>query len=224
MPGPDADAAPGRGPFDGPPGAPVSAPADGRRALIERPWVWALLVGLMFGVPLIKSLGKDLPPLPPGSDGPSMDFVLPDEHGEPTSLAELAGALRIVTELPLANAVETERAFDGIRALRKRLRGMGMTVFFVVLCHGGNAETLSALLDAKTARKPVNFFLLDAGHEEMDILRQRAGSLGARFFLLDRHGRVRGAYGDSQQDIDDLVHLTGLLGNWPGADPAPDDA
>lgn len=180
--------------------------------LLTRPLFWVLLIAASFGIPLIKGLNKDLPPVPPGTDNRPAVFALPDEHGAIVRSEDLRGSLLVVTDLPLANQAERERGFDGIRALRKRLRGMGSAVKFVVLCHGGDAAALSALLDAKTARKPVNVFLLDEGHEEMDALRRVAGAASARFLLLDRHGRPRGAWGDSEADVDEMVWLVGVLG------------
>jgi hypothetical protein len=183
---------------------------------------WIVLVTLSFSIPLIKSLSKELPPVPPGIERPSIAFVLPDEYGADVDATMLRGHILVVTELPLANEPERERVFDGIRTVRRRLRNMGQVVVYVVLCHGGSTTELSALLDRKTARKPVNVYLLDEGHEEMDLLRQQGGSRSATFLAVDRHGRIRGAFGDDEAGVDALVQLVGLLGNWPGADPAPE--
>jgi peroxiredoxin len=170
-----------------------------------------------------------------------MEFELPDEHGKLVSLANLAGYLVIVTELPLANGQVRETTMRGVRALRKRLRGLGSTVVFVSLCHGGQAADLTALLDTWTARKPVNVFLLDDERAVMDELRAYGRSPSADWFLIDRHARIRGAYGveeaeaslvgdalarntaANRAEVDRLVYQAGQLANWMGSDEANDE-
>ena len=207
--------------MDSPASRSETRPADGRGGITGRPWVWLLLVGTLFSLPLIKSGTNELPPVPPGIDGESLEFHLPDETGTEIALADLAGHLLVITDLPLANGTATEATFEGIIALRKRLRGLGSAVVYVVLCHGGSAAELSALLDEKRARKPVNLFLLDEGRGTAAWLRRTAGSESAAFFLLDTHRRLRGVYPGTQRGVDELVHLAGMLANWPEADPAP---
>ncbi len=189
---------------------------------LARPWVWVLIVAVFFSFPLVKSLNRELPDAPPGIDSRPADFLLPDNNGANIHTDQLRGRLLVVTELTLVNITERDRAFAGIRALRKRMRNLGHLVVYVVLCHGGTVAEVDQLLDERKARKPVNLFLMDEGHEQMDILRRTAGSASARFFLLDRHGRIRGAFDDRPSDIDALVDTAGLLANWEGADPPPD--
>ena len=206
--------------------------------VLTRPWFWVLLVGALFGIPLIKGLGAKPPDPLPGMDREPSTFELPDEHGRRVALADLAGQIVLLGELPLANAAQSELAMRALGTLRMRLRGLGSAVVFVSLAHGGDAATLSALLDAWTARKPVNVFLLDEGRKVLERLRTEAGSPSADFLLYDTHGRLRGLYGlggreapssdaggaawdaAHQAEIDRLVQQTGQLANWAGSDPA----
>lgn len=191
--------------------------------VLGRPWFWVLLIGTLFTVPLWKSGQAELPPVLPGADRDPLTFELPDETGAPVSLDLLEGHLKVITELPLASGDQTEATFAGIRRLRKRLRGLGSMVVYVVLCKGGDGADLSALLDAKTARKPVNVFLLDPEGQTAADLRLLAGSQTADFFLADRHGRLRGLYANTESDLDRLVAHCGQLANWPDSDPPPGD-
>ena len=93
---------------------------------------------------------------------------------------------------------------------------------YVVLCHGGEAATLTRVLDERTARKPVNVFLLDEGRETAAWLRTAARSELAEFFLADRHGRIRGAYPGTQAGVDQLVWEAGVLANRLDSDPEPE--
>jgi hypothetical protein len=209
--------------------------------ILARPWFWALLIGSLFSVPLIKSLGAELPPPLPGMDSDPVRFTLPDDKGRDVSLSDLRGHLVLVTEMPLANAPERDSALRSTRALRKRLRGLGSAVIYLSLAHGGRAEVLSDLIDEATARKPVNVFLLDEDHGTMDGLRALGHSSSADYFLLDRHGRIRGVYdlahapfsenpeaqkqrnAADQEELDRLVADAGQLANWAASDLAPKD-
>ena len=189
--------------------------------LLTSPWAWLLIVAIGFAIPLIKALRAEFPPPLPGMDRPGQDSTLPDDAGASRSLAELRGHIVVVTALTLANSVERDAAFDGLRRLRKRLRGLGTEVAFFTICSGGDAAALGALLDEKKARRPTELYLLDAGGEEFARLARAGGSASAAFLLFDRHGRVRGAYGDSQGELDRLVEQAGQLANWEAQDPAP---
>jgi hypothetical protein len=204
----------------------VADPALPRRPLpiAGSLWFWILLVGTLFTLPLLKSLEAELPEPLPGIDSIPLAFTLPDERGKPVSLSDLAGHLLVITELPLANRTQTDATFVGIRRLRKRLRGLGSMVVYVLLCHGGDAEQLSRLLDEKSARKPVNVFLLDQDRATSSWLRREVGSRTADFFLLDRHARVRGLYENTEEAIDRMVESAGQLANWAESDPAPETA
>jgi hypothetical protein len=197
-------------------------PADERPGrLLTRPWLWALIVAAGFAIPLIKSLQAELPAPLPGLDGPSLELELVDETGQSHRLSDLRGRLAIVTGLPLVNEVERDATFDGLRRLRKRLRGLDKTVVYVVLCQGRDPAPLIELLDERKARKPVNLFLMDPGGRQLERLREAAGSPAATFLLVDRHGRVRGVYGETQAELDRLVGQTGELANWAAQDPPP---
>ena len=205
------------------------------------PWLWLLLIAALFSMPLLKSLGAEYPDPLPGMDRVPSEFTLKDERGEEVSLSDLTGHLVVLSELPLANGTETETVMRGMRALRKRLRGLGSMVVFCTLAHGGDAARLSAVLDEWTARKPVNVFLLDPDRETLEQLRFEARSPSADFLLFDRHGRLRGVYGmgetltatseservridaSNRAEMDRLVHQAGQRANWAASDLPPEE-
>lgn len=186
-----------------------------------RPLFWALFVGVMVCVPLLKGTQGTLPDPPPGMDRAPLDFSLSDETGRQVSLSDLRGHLVIIGEVPLANAPEARRGIEGLWALRKRLRGLGSAVVFVSLCHGADAATLKALIEERHAQRPLNIFLLDDDRATAAWLRREAGSESADLILLDRHGRVRAVAAGDQPGVDKLVATAGVLANWAGADPEP---
>lgn len=197
--------------------------------VLTRWWFWVGLLLALWSIPLFKGLGAELPDPLPGMDSDALSLSLPDENGEQVALSEMRGNLVLITELPLANRAEAELTLERLWRLRKRMRGLGSGVIYASLAHGASPAELTDLLDATTARKPVNAFLVDEGRVAMDRLRREAGSQLADVFLLDRHGRVRGVYGRrpgearlSEAEIDRLVAETGQLANWIGQDPAPE--
>ncbi|RKY16320.1 MAG: hypothetical protein DRQ55_18220 [Planctomycetota bacterium] len=196
-------------------------PSSRIATLVGKPWLWALLVGSLFSLPLLKG-HRDLPEPPPGIDSAPLAFTLTDAEGRTVSLSDLHGHLVVLSEVPLANAVEAHRAIDGLNALRKRLRGLGSAVVYVQLCHGGDAATLGELLDTRRVRKPLNVFLLDEDRAIAAWLRREAGSESAAFFLLDRYGRLRDVTAPTQRGMDELIATCGLLANSVRADPPPE--
>lgn len=189
--------------------------------ILSRPWFWVLLIGALFSVPLIKGLGAERPEPLPGWDAEPLTLRLPDETGRETTLTDLSQHLVLVTDLPLANAVASDEAFARLRTVRKRLRGLGDAVVYLVLAHGGDVPALLRLLDRMTAHKPSNVFLLDEDRTTLDRLREQAGSPAADWILLDRHGRARGVYGPGEAEVDRLAADAGALANWIGEDPEP---
>lgn len=198
----------------------VSEPRAGRLLrVLTSPWAWVLIVAVGFCIPLVKALRSQLPPPLPGMQREAQESALLDDTGALRSLSELRGHLVIVTALTMANSVEQTAAFDGLRRLRKRLRGLGTEVAFFTICNGGDAAALGALLDEKKARRPTELYVLDPSDAEFARLAKGAGAASASFLLLDRHGRPRGAYGESQDELDRLVEQTGQLANWVAQDP-----
>ncbi|MHC4846040.1 MAG: hypothetical protein ACYTCU_07745, partial [Planctomycetota bacterium] len=100
------------------------------------------LVVVMFTVPLVKSLNKELPARLPGEDGTPLVLQLPDADGELFDLGSVRGKVVVLTSLPLASATARDETFDGIRKLRKRLRGLADAVHYVILCQGSDVSSL----------------------------------------------------------------------------------
>ncbi len=188
---------------------------------LSRPLFWVAAMGILFCVPLVKSLGRGLPPPPPGYDSEPVAFTLPDERGEEVSLDLLRDYLIVVTDLPLSNAIARDAAFGGMHAVRKRLRGMGQSIVFLSMVHGGPVSDLIRMLDDKNAHRPQTIYLMDTDRTEIDALLRQARAPTARYLVIDRHGRLRGAFGEDEAAIDKLVYTVGVLGNWAGSDPAP---
>ncbi|MGQ0553308.1 MAG: hypothetical protein ACT4PU_08820 [Planctomycetota bacterium] len=157
----------------------------------------------------------------PGLETAPLDTQLPDAQGTLVSLAALRGQITLVGALPLGDALRQGTALESLIALRRRLRGLGNTVNFVLLCSGGDPKQLEDFLVAQRVHRPNQIFLADEGSRQMLSLATAAGSPSADWLLLDRHGRARGVYDDSEAGRDSLVAETGQLANWAAQDPPP---
>jgi hypothetical protein len=177
-----------------------------------------VLLGALWCFPLWKSLQADLPPRLPGEDGPSLDLALPDERGGTFTLAERRGRLLLLTALPLTEATARDSTWQRLVRLRRHLRGIDMVLDYAVLAQGGDATDLLPWLDSLNAPRPGLFFALDADGSQMRRLCGQAGAPSAEFLLLDRHGRLRGAYGGDEAQQERLVEHAGQLANWAAQD------
>ena len=182
-------------------------PLSARRSplpVLQRWWFWVGLIGLLWAFPLWKSLRADLPARLPGEDGPALDLSLPDDHGGTFHLADLRGRCVVLTALPLAEERARDETWEAL--------------VYAILAHGGGADELRGWLEEHRAPRPELHFAIDEGRVEMSRLCAQAGAASADFLLLDRHGRIRGAYGREPEEVERLVLHAGQLANWPGQD------
>lgn len=195
--------------------------ASARSRLFTRPWFWLLLIGTLWGLPLLKSLQAQYPDPPTGYERTAEAFELVDAEGRPVRLEDLSGFLLVVQALDLADPEGAEEAFAIFRERKSRLRGLGALVHHVQLVESGEDGRLDALIDAKTARKPANLFLHDPGGAAWARLCEGAEPTGPLYLVLDRYGRRRGTFGPSEAEGDRFARLMTLLANWEGCDPPP---
>jgi hypothetical protein len=202
-------------------GRPDLSSARAPLPVLQRWWFWVGLMALLWLFPLWKSLTADLPARLPGEDGPALDVSLDDELGRPFRLADLRGRVVVLTALPLAEARARDATWGRLVKLRKRLRGLDQALVYAVLAQGGSAADLHGWLEEHRAPRPELFFGMDEGGAEMKRLCAQAGAASAEFLLIDRHGRIRGAYGGEPAEVERLIVHAGQLCNWEGQDPPP---
>jgi len=199
--------------------APSEAPAR-PFPILGKPWFWALFILTLVMFPLAKSLFSGYPDPPPGHDTDPVDLgILSGHDGREVSIAELGGYLLVLSELPIGDPAEFERAFDEWRVLKKRLKGLGFAVAYIQLVHGGSAEELKVLLNEKKGEKVSNIYAMDPERKGLAKLRALGSAPASDFFLLDSHGRMRGTYPTTPGGLTRMVFSAGVLANWRGSDP-----
>jgi len=194
-------------------------------ALVAKPWFWIVVIGGLWMLPLVKSLGAKLPDPLPGEDAAPVTFAAVDEDGDRVALADLAGYLVLACHVSAADETESSRMLGLFQEVRSRLRGLGSSVVYLVLLSDGEPADLTAILDHGSRRRPSHVALLDADGSAAAALARAAADLGSAetpgFFLLDTHGRLRGAYTAEERALDRLVTEAGQLANWRAQDPDP---
>lgn len=188
--------------------------------LLARPWFWVLVVSALWLLPLIKALGAELPDPLPGMDSAPIEFSGRIADGSEVRLSDLRGYLVLATPLSLADEDEVSRGLSEFFSLRKRLRGLGSSVVYVLLVRDADLERLAGFLEGNPLRKPTQVFLLDEDGGTLEGLQATSAQPGSTHFLMDTQGRLRGAYGSDEAALDRLVTDAGQLANWRASDPA----
>jgi cytochrome oxidase Cu insertion factor (SCO1/SenC/PrrC family) len=195
-------------------------------------WVfWAAFIGILFALPLGRSLARSLPPAPPVL-GEVQPFELTDQHGNHVGSEQLRGQLWVAAFLPPENApenaaaaTEAARAVETVRTLIHRTKNLG-SVFHMVTLPTDPAHTSEAdrkALVEKYCSSSQLWMYLGGTPLEMEEAESRifSSSLGTgtyaadRLVLVDTRGRIRGVYGTDAPSLDRLMQDTGYVANLP---------
>lgn len=198
---------------------PVPFPAPRPAAFAQRaaarltgsPWFWAIFVATVFTLPLVRSISRSLPALPPVL-GSLPEIAMTDLAGRELTRASLTGRV-VLLELTSASRLATDGS--PLAALRHRVRNTGDAVALVSLVEGGLAPEVAARVSAGPSR-----WILAAG-ETRSFERRLAllsglpedTPLAGRLFLVDRGGRLRRVTGTSPAEIDTMIRDLGLILN-----------
>ena len=104
------------------------SPRSGRARVFTHPVTWLALIGLLWGLPLLKSLRATYPEPPPGFDRPAEAFSLVDSEGRPVALDDLQGFLLVVQPL---DKHREDRGSPIVAADAVAMAGPGELVYFV---------------------------------------------------------------------------------------------
>jgi protein SCO1/2 len=199
--------------------------------LVGRPLFWVVLVALVAGVPLARTLQLRLPPpLPVLGTLPPYSFV--NQHGQPFGSKDLQGKVWIAnfifTRCPTVCPVFTAR----MAGIQHRVRNLGDAIHLVSFSVDPEYDTPPVLLAYAQRHKasPRMWTFLTGDPESIkqtvvDGLKVAMGREGPaddlmsifhgnHFVLVDAQGRIRGYYlSNDDQAVENLVRDAGLLVN-----------
>jgi cytochrome oxidase Cu insertion factor (SCO1/SenC/PrrC family) len=185
--------------------------------LVGRWWFWAILVGTLFGLPLVRVFMREAPAMPPVL-GQVPDKKLMREGGRELPLGSLAGKVWIASRFSSDDATT---AMQAMHALEKRMRKLGEAFMLVSLAVDPARDTPEALVawahDHRTnpRRRALVTGPIEDLKEARSALRLDPSRLAADpLVLVDAAGKIRGIYDSSQKDhVDQLVSDAALLVN-----------
>lgn len=197
--------------------------------LTGSPWFWALLVTVLFALPIVRTLNRALPAAPPVL-GSFPAFSLLDQEGRAFRSADVRGLL--VVEFATSSAVAS--AGSPLAALQRRVRNTGGAVHLVTFLLEA-PQTLPPADLAKKAGAGSFRWILASGETQAVLLGVKKSlletigrgdqsrralaapnaevDLAGQLLLVDAHGRIRRVVGTSRDEIDLLMRDIGLLAN-----------
>jgi len=215
--------------------APVPRPPPITARLVQNPFVWAAVMGVLFGVPIYRSMTRRLTSSPAVLGGLPA-FTLTDQSGRPFGSRELRGKVWVAdfsfTACQQACALLSERMAE----VGKRARRLGPDFHLVSISvdperdtperlaayaarYGANPIAWSFLTGPEQAIQAtvVEGFKVGAGKE------RNAGADGGPGFweifhgeklvLVDRQLRIRGYFDATPEGIDKLMDAIGRVAN-----------
>src|ERR1700683_5234556 len=102
---------------------------------------WVVFVGVLFALPIGRSLARTLPPAPPVL-GEVRPFELQDQYGHVVGSQQLVGHVWVVAQLPPEGAITHDMAVETIRTVIHRTKNLG-TLFHMVTLPEDDAAVAS---------------------------------------------------------------------------------
>jgi protein SCO1 len=217
--------------------APVARPAA---RLAGRPTIWILALGLLFAVPLVRSMTRRLSAAPPIL-GTLPAFSLTDQRGQPFGTRELAGKVWVADFIFTACQEACPLLSERMKQVGQRARNLGPDFHLVSISvdperdtpeklaayaarYGANPLAWSFLTGPADAIEAavVGGFKVGMGKEKQPTPGngEAAGNgefwqifHGENLVLVDRQLRIRGYFQTDPQGIDLLVAAAGRVAN-----------
>lgn len=202
--------------------------------LVRSKLFWILFTGMMFGVPLYRSVTRELPK-PNPVYGTVPDFNLVDENGNKFSKSELKGKTYLASFVFTSCASTCPATLKKLQVIKKRTRQLGHHFMQLTFTVDPEVDTPEVLF--KQARdvdaNPFKWKFLTGTHSELEKLLIdgfkvpmgdktpiEGGNLydvahSNRVILVDKRHKIRGYYKLDDKSIDQLMIDIGLIVNRP---------
>jgi protein SCO1 len=222
---------------DAPP-SPAAQPVPITARLVQKPWVWAMVIGLLFGVPIYRSMTRRLTASPMVLGGLPA-FTLTDQRGQPFGSRELAGKIWVADFIFTSCQGVCPLLSERMAEIGKRARRLGPDFHLVSISVDPERDTPARLAEyaARYGANPISWSFLTGPEQAIQATvvegfkvgagkepgrRAGAGPDGGTFWeifhgenlvLVDRQMRIRGYFSPTPDGIVKLLDAVGLVAN-----------
>jgi protein SCO1/2 len=214
-----------------PPRPPITA------RLVSNPWFWAVTIGVLFGVPIYRSMTRRLTASPPVL-GVLPAFTLTDQRSQPFGSRELAGKIWVADFIFTSCQGVCPLLSERMAEVGKRARHLGPDFHLVSISVDPDRDTPERLAayGARWGANPVSWSFLTGPEQAIQATvvdgfkvgagkepSRRAGASadgGASFWeifhgenlvLVDREMRIRGYFAPTAEGLDKLMEAVGRV-------------
>jgi len=221
---------------DAPP-SPAARPLPITARLIQKPWVWAIVMGLLFGVPIYRSMTRRLTASPMVL-GALPAFTLTDQRGQSFGSRELAGKIWVADFIFTSCQGVCPLLSERMAEIGKRARHLGPDFHLVSISVDPERDTPARLAEygARYGANPIAWSFLTGPEQAIqatvvDGFKVGAGKErnpgavadggpgfweifhGENLVLVDRELRIRGYFPATAEGIDKLMDAVGRVAN-----------
>jgi protein SCO1 len=218
-----------------PPGPPPrSVPFTGR--LVQNPFIWAAVMGVLFGVPIYRSMTRRLTSSPAVLGGLPA-FTLTDQRGKPFGSRELAGKIWVTDFFFTSCQGVCPLLSERMAEVGKRARHLGPDFHLVSISIDPERDTPERLAAyaARYGANPISWSFLTGPEAAIQATvvdgfkigagKERAGGSadggagfweifhGEKLVLVDRQMRIRGYFPATPEGLDKLMEAVGRVAN-----------
>lgn len=205
--------------------------------LIQKPWVWAAVMGVLFGVPIYRSMTRRLTASPMVLGGLPA-FTLTDQRGQPFGSRELAGKIWVADFMFTSCQGVCPLLSERMAEVGRRARHLGPDFHLVSISVDPERDTPARLAEyaARYGANPIAWsfltgpaqaiqttvvdgFKVGAGKERAPGAAADGGPEfweifhGENLVLVDRQLRIRGYFPATAEGIDKLMDAVGRVAN-----------
>lgn len=220
---------------------PGRRPAPAR--LAGRPLVWMMALGVLFAVPIVRSVTRRLTTAP-AILGTLPAFTLTDQRGQPFGTRQLAGKVWVADFIFTACQEACPLLSERMKEVGRRAHGLGPDFHLVSISVDPERDTPQRLAEyaARYGANPVGWSFLTGPADAIEAAvvggfkvgmgkekqpapgnGEPAGNgefwqifHGENLVLVDRHLRIRGYFQATPEGIDQLLAAAGRVANESG--------
>jgi protein SCO1/2 len=205
--------------------------------LVQNPFVWTVLMAVLFGVPIYRSMTRRLTASPMVLGGLPA-FTLTDQRGQPFGSRELAGKIWVADFMFTSCQGVCPLLTQRMAEVGKRARHLGPDFHLVSISVDPERDTPPRLAEyaARYGANPISWSFLTGSEQALQATvvegfkvgagKERSTAAGAdggagfweifhgeNLVLVDRQMRIRGYFPATPEGLDKLLEAVGRVAN-----------